>query len=242
MMAEPSKSDRSAPGPHTPRVKYTRPPSPQVLNVHQLPNLPPAAEVRLEAAQIFCAGDLSLLSRPLIAIVGAREVTEDGAKRAAKLGRLLAQHGVVTVSGLAKGVDYAAHRGAIAAGGSTIAVIGTPLSKAYPAEHSALQEEIWRKHLLVSQFAEGSRVFPSNFPARNKLMAAITLATVIVEASDTSGSLHQAAECARLNRPVFIARSVVDNPALTWPVRFLKPGAPVYVLNEVEDILKVIGA
>jgi len=124
------------------------------------------------------------------------------------------------VSGLALGVDTEALTAALEARGRTIAVIGTPIDKAYPAENKRLQELIYREHLLISQFPPGKKTYPSNFPERNKLMAAISDATVIVEASDTSGSLHQAAECLKLNRWLFIAKSVLEDRTLQWPSKF----------------------
>jgi DNA processing protein len=142
---------------------------------------------------------------------------------------------------LAKGVDTAALSSAIEAGGRTIAVIGTPLSKAYPAENWQVQQEIWQHHLLMTPFGEGEPVFRANFPKRNRVMAAISDATVIIEASDTSGTLHQAAECQRLGRWLFIAKSVADNPSLKWPKSFL--GQPkTAVLEKTEDILAAIEA
>jgi hypothetical protein len=116
---------------------------------------------------LYYAGDLALLKRQAVSIVGTREVTEDGAKRARKLSRELASTGVLVVSGLAKGVDRAAHTAAIEAGGATAAVIGTPLEKAYPPENIALQEMIYREYLLLSPFAPREQVFRSNFPKRN---------------------------------------------------------------------------
>jgi DNA processing protein len=125
-------------------------------------------------------------------------------------------------------------------GGRVAAVIGTPLDKAYPAENAELQHDIYRRHLLMTPFCVGERVFRSNFPTRNRVMAAISDATAIIEASDTSGTLHQAAECVRLGRWLFIAKSVVDDPQLTWPARFL--GQPkVRVLVSTSDILDAIG-
>ncbi len=182
------------------------------------------------------AGDIGLLELPAVSIVGTREVSDGGRRRAMQLARDLADAGILVVSGLARGVDAAAHTGAIQHGGSTAAIIGTPLSKAYPAENAALQEEIYSRHLLVSPFAEGSQVFKGNFPARNRVMAALSDATVIVEASDTSGTLHQAAECQRLGRWLFIMKSVADDPSLSWPARFL--GKPfVEVLHRTEDLI-----
>jgi DNA protecting protein DprA len=190
-------------------------------------------------AVVYYAGDIDLVTRPAVSVVGAREVSEAGARRAGKLARELVAAGVVVVSGLARGVDEAAHTAAIEAGGSTIAVVGTPLDKSYPAEHASLQEAIYREHLLISPFRVGEPVYRSNFPVRNRVMAAITDATVIVEASDTSGSLHQAAECSRLGRWLFILRGVAEDPRLTWPAKFI--GQPkVAVLSATQELLKQI--
>lgn len=175
-----------------------------------------------EAGSVFVAGDTSLLKRPCIAVIGARKASPEGAQRAKKLARQLVEKGVVIVSGLAEGIDTAALSSAIESGGDVVAVIGTPLDQAYPAKNKRLQEEIYRDHLLISQFRSGSRVFPSNFPARNRTMAALSDASIVIEASDSSGSLHQAAECVRLGRWLGIAKSVIDDPSLTWPARFLK--------------------
>lgn len=192
---------------------------------------------------VYFSGDASLVRRRAVAIVGSRKVSDRGSRHAAELAAELVGAGVVVVSGLAEGVDAAAHRAAIAAGGRTVAVIGTPLEKAYPAKHASLQERIYREHLLVTPFPRGSRVFPSNFPQRNKLMAALSDATIIIEANDDSGSLHQAAECAprRLNRWLFIARSILERRDVTWPARFLNAqNAKVRILDKVDDVLAVL--
>jgi predicted Rossmann fold nucleotide-binding protein DprA/Smf involved in DNA uptake len=147
--------------------------------------------------------------------------------------------GIVVVSGLAKAVDTAALTSAIENGGSTVAVIGTPLDKAYPAENSRLQENIYQGHLLLTPFEVGERTFKGNFPKRNRVMAAISDATVIVEASDTSGTLHQAAECGRLGRWLFIMKSILDDDRVSWPHDFI--GKPkVAVLNSSQDIIDAI--
>ena len=186
--------------------------------------------------KIYFAGDLSILSAPCVSIVGTRDVSEAGRRRAEWLSARLAQAGVTVVSGLARGVDHAAHQAAIAAGGRTAAVIGTPLDKSYPIENAALQEQIYREHLLVSPFARGEVVYKANFPARNRVMAAISDATVIVEASDTSGTLHQAAECTRLNRWLFISQAIIDDPSVQWPAKFLGYKHAM-ALNRVSEIL-----
>jgi DNA processing protein len=173
-------------------------------------------------AHLFYAGDLSLLTRPCVSIVGTRDVSDAGSRATEWLARKLADAGIVVVSGLAYGVDTVAHKAAIAQGGKTIAVIGTPLDKSSPSENSLLQERIYREHLLISQFPDGEKPQRLNFPLRNRLMAMLSDATVVMEASDTSGTLHQAAECTKLGRWLFIAKSVVEDPTLNWPKKFLR--------------------
>jgi DNA processing protein len=191
---------------------------------------------RRSTKPIWYAGNLDSLRTPAVAIVGTRNVTEKGAIRARKLARGLATAGVAVVSGLAEGVDTEALTEAMNAGGRVAAVIGTPIDKAYPAKNAALQEAIYRDHLLISQFPVGTRTFRSHFPERNRLMAAVSDATVVIEASDTSGTLHQSAECVKLGRWLFIAKSVVEDPGLTWPAKFLDYENCV-VLERVEDVL-----
>jgi DNA processing protein len=190
------------------------------------------------AMTLFNAGDLALLSRPCVSIVGTRNATPEGHDRASRLARELVGLGSVIVSGLAKGIDTAAHTSAIESGGRTVAVIGTPLSKAYPAQNGPLQETIWREHLLISPFAEGAQVYPSNFPQRNRVMAAISDATVIVEADDDSGSLHQAVACQKIGRWLFILKSVVDKRE--WPKRFLNVKNTA-ILERTEQISDALG-
>ena len=192
----------------------------------------------LKFPQIHGVGDLSLIERPRIAIVGARKATQEGRRRAAQLARDCARAGVVVVSGLAEGIDYAAHTAAIEHGGKTIAVIGTPLDKVYPTKHAELQRRIYRDHLLLSPFTWGEKFVPANFPERNRIMARLAMATVIIEASDTSGSLHQAAESVLVGHPVFIAAAVLDNPKLTWPKRFIGDDKPLgRVLRTSADVI-----
>ena len=210
------------------RSRYTAPDGHQITEttIAQLlggrRSLKQDGQQRLEVADraIWCAGDVTLVEQPCVAIVGTRNVSPAGALRARRLARELVQRGYAIVSGLAKGVDTEALRAAMDEGGRVIAVIGTPIQKAYPIENAALQEDIARKHLLISPFAPGTRTFPSHFPERNRVMAAISDATAIIEASDTSGTLHQAAECQRLGRWLFIAKNVMDDSTLAWPRRF----------------------
>lgn len=193
-------------------------------------------ELRNAPAQLFLAGDPTLLrTGPRVAIVGARKASQAGKLRAMRLGRHLVDHGVTIVSGLAEGIDTAAHLAAIDFGGRTIAVIGTPLSRAYPASNRELQGRIRRDHLLVTQFGEDQPVQKYNFVMRNRTMALIAHASVIVEASDSSGSLSQGREALRLGRPLYLMRSVLDDSSLAWPREMIRFGAQV--LSEPDDLL-----
>jgi DNA processing protein len=197
-------------------------------------------ERRYRPNQLFLAGDRSLLSRrPKVSVVGSRQATDGALKRAARIARILAERGVVVVSGLALGIDAAAHRAAMAAGGKTIAVIGTPLDKSYPKENADLQAEIAANHLVVSQFPNGHKVRRWSFPERNRTMALIVDASVIVEAGDSSGTLSQGWEALRLNRPLFIMKSIMtEHPELKWTHDMIGYGA--MILEHPEDLLDVL--
>ena len=140
------------------------------------------------------------------------------------------------MSGLAEGIDAAAHQGAIDAGGKTIGVLGTPLEKFYPAKNRALQTLLMKEHLALSQFASGYPVNPRNFPIRNRTMALISHTTIIVEAADKSGSLHQGWEALRLGRPLFILDRLMNDPALSWPKELAHYGAVPLEPEHLETI------
>jgi DNA processing protein len=147
-------------------------------------------------------------------------------------------HEVVVVSGLARGIDAAAHRAALDGGGRTIAVLGTSLDDVYPRDHARLQAEIGANHLLVSQFVPGTRTQRHHFPLRNRTMALIVHASVIVEAGESSGALSQGWEALRLGRPLFLMRSLVERTDLAWPHTMLDYGAAV--LGSPDDLFAVL--
>ena len=155
---------------------------------------------------MHAAGDLSLLDASLVAVIGSRAASTHGLELATDVARELVALDHVVVSGLASGIDTAAHHGAIANGGRTLAVIGTSLEHAYPRENAWLQEQIYREHLLVSPFAPGSPTRRSNFPVRNRVVARLVRATVLVEAGETSGTVHQVRQARALGRPVFVSK------------------------------------
>lgn len=195
---------------------------------------------------LYYRGELDLLSMPnRVAVVGSRDASEDGLKRARKLARRLVEDGVVVVSGLARGIDTAAHTAAIDAGGQTIGVIGTPISEAYPKENAELQERIAREFLLVSQvpvirYAQQTPYWNKLFfPERNATMSALTQATVIVEAGETSGSLTQARAAIDQGRKLFILENCFGR-GLKWPERLLGKGAVrVSQYEEIRDSLGI---
>jgi DNA processing protein len=190
---------------------------------------------------LYFQGNWNLVERPGVAIVGTREPSSEGVRRAQKLARLLSAEGFVIVSGLARGIDTAAHSATLDSGGATIAVIGTPITTAYPAENGPLQRRIADECLVVSQVPivrySRQRV-PMNrlfFPERNVTMSALTSATIIVEAGETSGTLIQARHALQQGRRLFILESCFHRPDLTWPARFVERGA--IRVAEFEDIL-----
>ncbi len=192
---------------------------------------------------LFLAGDLSLLKRgPRVSVVGSRKASPEGLRRARLLARALVEHQVIVVSGLAEGVDTAAHQAAIEAGGRTIAVLGTPLDQAYPTGNAALQTLIGREHLLVSQFPSGYKTQPGSFPMRNRTMALLTDATVIVEAGEKSGTVHQGWEALRLGRLLFLLESVANDPQLSWPKEMIRYGAQVLSRASLDQALQDIPA
>ena len=200
--------------------------------------LGPLNEVERKYApqRLFVMGNRDILVEGArVAIVGSRDACPDGLHRARKLAKLVVGRAGVVVSGLAKGIDTAAHTSAIEAGGRTIAVIGTPLGEVYPRENAALQARIQRDYLCVSQFPENYPVRPQNFPIRNRTMALLSDATVIVEAGEKSGSISQGWEALRLGRGLFIAKALADDPRLSWPKEMMHYGAAVLSDDLLEE-------
>jgi DNA processing protein len=199
------------------------------------------AEQKFAPKDITLKGDASLLSEGgRVSIIGSRGASVQGLARARRLSRLLVENGITVVSGLAKGIDTVAHRAAIEAGGRTIAVLGTPIDKVYPTENRELQELIGEAHLLVTQFPVGHPVLKKNFPLRNRLMALISDATIIVEAHNKSGTIHQGWEALRLARPLYILESAHDPEASSWSSKFLEYGAQLLSDESFDSLLESI--
>jgi DNA processing protein len=198
-------------------------------------------ERRYAPRTLYLAGHRDLLhAGPRVAVIGSRRASAAGLASARKLAEVLVARGIVVVSGLAEGIDTAAHEAAIRAGGRTIAVLGTPLDTCYPTRNRALQERIAREHLLLSQFPPGMPTVRGNFPLRNRTMALLAHASIIVEASDTSGSLHQGWEALRLGRLLITLPAVSNDPALTWPKKMAEYGALTVAIEHLDEVLDVL--
>jgi len=180
---------------------------------------------------LYYQGWWDLVSSRSVAVVGTREPSRDGQARTRKLVKALVADDFTIVSGLAKGVDTVAHTTALECGGRTMAVIGTPLSHNYPKDNAELQRDIAENYLVISQVpvlryeSQDYRYNRAFFPERNKTMSALTEATIIVEAGETSGTLIQARAALEQGRKLFILDNCFENPKLTWPAKYAKKGA-----------------
>lgn len=197
-----------------------------------------AVEEKNAPERLYVAGRSELLTcAPRVAVVGSRAASPDALARARYFSRALVEHGITVVSGLAKGIDAEAHRTAIEEGGATIGVLGTPLDQFYPKENRELQERMMREQLVITEFGPGHPGGRKNFPMRNRTMALISDATVIVEAGEKSGTLHQGWEALRLGRLLFLMESVASNAELSWPKEMIRYGAQVLSRENLELVL-----
>ncbi len=193
---------------------------------------------------LYYAGNWEVAERKSVAIIGSRKPSDEGIARASRLATEMVASGFVVASGIAAGIDRAAHTAAIAAKGRTIAVIGTPLHQCYPAENARLQHQIARDHLLISQvpvLRHRAGIIKTNrffFPERNATMSALTEATIIVEAGEMSGTLTQARAALHQGRKLFILDSCFHRKDITWPARFQELGA--IRVKSSDDILGAI--
>lgn len=188
---------------------------------------------------LWFRGTADTFTRPAVAVVGSRAATPYALQVARRLAGDLAQRGVVVVSGLARGVDSSAHEGCLEAGGETIAVLGSGLDRVYPAEHKKLSLKIAAKGLLISELSPGSAPLPGNFPLRNRIISGISFGTVVVEASESSGSLITAACALRQGRDVMAVPGSVLSGRNKGSHALLKDGAKV--VETADDILDELG-
>jgi DNA processing protein len=188
---------------------------------------------------LWARGDPGLLSRPTVAIVGSRHATGYALEVAARLGEELAHRRIVVASGLARGVDSAAHRGSLEGGGLTTAVLGSGPDRVYPAEHRDLAEKITRNGVVIGELGPGAAPLPEHFPLRNRIISGISLAVVVVEASEKSGSLITARCALEHGRDVLAVPGSVLSGRNRGSHSLLKDGAKV--VETADDILEELG-
>jgi DNA processing protein len=189
---------------------------------------------------LFVQGDVDLLASKQLAIVGSRNPTAVGELCAAGFAKHLTEMGLTVTSGLAVGIDAAAHRGALQGSGRTIAVAGTGLDRVYPARHRELAHEIMARGALVSEFPPGTPPRPENFPRRNRIISGLSLGTLVVEAALQSGSLITARLAAEQGREVFAIPGSIQNPLARGCHALLRQGAKL--VETAQDILEELDA
>lgn len=207
------------------------------LEDDQYPDL--LREIHDPPIALYVRGDLQkALERPALAVVGSRRCSTYGVNVAESLSRDLASHGLTIVSGLARGIDAGAHRGALETNGQTIAVVGTGLETTYPKEHKKLEEQIIANGAVVSEFPLGTPPLPQNFPYRNRILSGLCFGVLIVEASEHSGSLITARLAYEQGREVFAVPGNITSQTSFGPNFLIKDGAKlVQIWRDVVDEL-----
>lgn len=202
-------------------------------------DFPPLLEnIPQPPAALFVAGDAGLLLRPQVAIVGARRATQAGLAIARDFAQTLARAGFVVTSGMADGIDGAAHAAVLDAGAPTIAVVGTGPDRVYPRKHHALARRIVEQGALVSGFPPGTSARPHHFPRRNRIIAGLALGTLVIEAGLQSGSLITARQAGEQGREVFAVPGSIHNPQAHGCHRLIRDGARlVETPEEVAEVL-----
>jgi len=188
-------------------------------------------------ALLYCCGELP--TEPAVAIVGTRHPTDFGRMFTKKLAEEIAAAGIVIVSGMARGIDSAAHRGALDGGGKTVAVLGCGIDRIYPPENAGLYKQIINNGTLLSEHPPGSDPLPGHFPGRNRIISALSLGTLVVEACRDSGSLITAEFALEQGREVMAIPGSVDRKTSYGPNLLIKQGA--HAVTEAEEILEILG-
>ena len=204
------------------------------------PAYPERIAALVDAAPLLgVRGDPALLAVPFVAIVGARAPTRLGLDIARRLAGELAEHGIGIVSGLARGIDAAAHRGALEAGGVTVAILGCGPEQVYPPEHASLAAEIAARGVVASELPSGAPPAKHHFPLRNRLISGLARAVVVVEARAKSGSLVTARHAAAQGRDVLAVPGSVGAPTSEGPNQLLREGA--WPVLDASDVLAALG-
>lgn len=204
--------------------------------------------------KLYCLGDVRLLNRPSLAIVGSRKCSEYGRQTAMKIGKEAGKNNLVVVSGMASGIDSFGHMGALQVGGKTIAVMGCGVDVCYPKENRKLYEQIAQEGLIVSELPPGTEPMPYTFPQRNRIISGISMATVVVEAGINSGALITAERAASQGREVFAVPGNISSQYSLGTNKLIMDGArPIAVVDDIftgmgltpavsEELLEELGA
>ena len=216
----------------------------ETLGISPIPLLDPRYPALLSCVAdpppvLWVKGELASLERPAVAIVGSRAASPYALQVGRRLAAELGERGIVVVSGLARGVDSAAHEGCVDAGGATIAVIGSGLDNIYPREHDHLADRIAVKGLVISELAPGGKPLAEHFPLRNRIISGISLAVVVVEASEKSGSLITAGCALKQGRDVMAVPGSVLSGRNRGSHSLLKDGAKI--VETADDVLDDLG-
>lgn len=213
----------------------------EVITLHPGDPLFPKAliAIRPEVEVLYALGDLTLLERPIVAIVGSREPTNYGIKVAYEAAREAARAGLVVVSGMARGLDARAHRGALDGGGKTIAVLGCGIGVPYPKENVALLRAVPEHGLLLSEFPPGERPSKWSFPARNRIIVALAKCLLVVEGRTKGGTSNTVRWMTELGRSVLAVPGRIDEPVAEGPNRLIQDGAWPYLTPQ--DLLQQFG-
>ncbi len=196
-------------------------------------------EIRQAPEQLYCRGRSELLDSRCVAVVGSRKCTRYGVTVAKSIGKRLARAGVTVVSGMARGIDSAAHEGALEAGGNTIAVFGCGVDMCFPVENRGLMKRIIEKGLVISEYPLGTKPAPYTFPQRNRIISGISESTVIVEAAARSGSLITAEFAAEQSRNVYAVPGNITSGSSFGSNKLIREGVTPLIL--IDDILTDIG-
>ncbi|MDR0570032.1 MAG: DNA-processing protein DprA [Clostridiales Family XIII bacterium] len=199
--------------------------------LRRIPNAP---------ARLYYRGDVSLLMTSAVAVVGARKATEYGVNVSYNLAKSLAEHGLTVVSGMAEGIDAWAHKGALAADGKTVAVLGCGVDICYPKAHLRLMDDISRYGLIVSELEPGMHATRFTFPMRNRIISGLCLATVVVEAGIKSGSLITAERAAEQGRHVYAVPGNINKASSLGCNRLIQDGA--MAIATLDDVAMDLGA
>ena len=215
-------------------------PNRHIVTVQDAAYPPLLKEITDSPSILFVQGDVDLLSGWQLAVVGSRNPSPPGRDNAFEFARFLASDGLTITSGLAMGVDAAAHQGAMAGQGKTIAVVGTGLDRVYPAKHRDLAHDIVEQGTIVSEFALGTSPRAENFPRRNRLISGLSLGTLVIEAAIQSGSLITARMAMEQGRDVFAIPGSIHNPLAKGCHRLIREGAKL--VETADDIIEELGA